>query len=466
VMQESARPVPSRNPGRQPAAPVDDDRRAESEATSPLVRLVDALVEDRVLVFGSLPPRGRDLDLLVRSPEAAALDAGLEADGFARHGSRFARFHDCSAEVVELKAATSWRLPDQELRALFSEAEPLAGTRHVVRPAPHHALLITARRAAGEGGTLRAGHGDRIRLALEEDPAAFERAFERSAAWGASRALSLLEDAYRSGTGLSAGGRIRAALELERGRRTGLQGAMAALRRIWRPPRLGAVVALSGLDGCGKTTQAKTLEAALHRLGYDTVRAWISISALPLPPWLEGLSDVVARAMSLFSRPPGGPAKEQDARDSRTQKEIKKQIRRRSSLVTFVWSLIVLLHMPIRTGRVIWPAVLRGRVVVCDRYVLDSAVHLRYKYGEARRFGLQTRLLQLSGPAPLAFILDLPPEEASVRKADYDVTENTRRAAIYRAVAEQLGARRIDAELPRDQICTEVARTVWDSLEA
>jgi thymidylate kinase len=134
--------------------------------------------------------------------------------------------------------------------------------------------------------------------------------------------------------------------------------------------------------------------------------------------------------------------------------------------VTFGWSLIVVLYMTFRTARRVWPAVLRGRVVVCDRYVLDSAVHLRYEYGEEYRYGVQTRLLRVAGPAPLAFFLDLPPEEASVRKPDYDLTENARRTAIYRAMAERLGARRIDAELPRDQICSEVARAVWDSLEA
>jgi thymidylate kinase len=446
--------------------PVDDDPRPERELVGSLVRLVDALVEDRILVFGSLPPRGRDLDLLVRSPEAGALNAGLEADGFTRHGSRFARFHDCSADVVDLAPAGSWRLPDQELRALFLEAEPLAGTRHVVRPAPHHALLIIARRTVGEGRALRARHADRIRLSLEEDPAAFERAVERSVAWGASRALSLLQDGYRSGAGLPVGARTRAALELERGRRTGLRRPIAALRRIWRPPRLGAVIALSGLDGCGKTTQSQSLQAALDCLGYETVLAWISIKAFRLPQWLEALSNVVARGVSLFSRPPGRRTKEGDAQDSRAKAEIRKQVRRRSSLVTFGWSLIVMLHMTLRTGRMIWPAVLRGRVVVCDRYVLDSAVHLSYEYGEEYRYGLQTRLLRLAGPAPLAFFLDLPPEEASVRKPDYDVTQNARRAAIYRAMAEQLGARRIDAELPRNQICAEVARTVWDSLEA
>jgi thymidylate kinase len=446
--------------------PVDDDSRAQRKPVGPVVKLVNALVVDRVLVFGSLPPRGRDLDLLVRSPEAAALDAGLEARGFARHGSRFARFHDCSAEVVDLAPAGSWRLPDEELRALFSEAEPLAGTPHLVRPAPHHALLIIARRTVGEGRALRARHADRIRLALEEDPAAFERAFEHSAAWGASRALSLLENGYRSGAGLPAGARMRAALELERSRRTGPRQPIAALRRIWRPPRLGAVIALSGLDGCGKTTQSQSLQVGLDRLGYETMRVWISIKAVRLPPWLEALSDVVARAISLLSRPRGRRTKGEDARDSRTQEEIRKQIRRRSTLVTLGWSLIVVLHMTLRTGRTIWPAVLRGRVVVCDRYVLDSAVHLRYEYGEKHRYALHTRLLRLAGPAPLAFFLDLPPDRATVRKPDYEVTENARRAAIYRAMAEQLGARRIDAELPRDQICAEVARAVWDSLEA
>ena len=76
-----------------------------------VVDTADSLASGPVLVFGSLPPEGRDLDLLVRPAEERALAEGLGREGFVRDGRLFARFRDCSAEVVELVPAADWRLP-------------------------------------------------------------------------------------------------------------------------------------------------------------------------------------------------------------------------------------------------------------------------------------------------------------------------------------------------------------------
>src|SRR4029077_19373134 len=102
--------------------------------------------------------------LLVRPAEEEAIVFGLSRAGYARKGKQLALFSGASAELVEAIPAAAWRLPDVELDALFDEAVPIKGFAHLVRPAPHHALLILARRVVEGRGALdqkRAGYIER-----------------------------------------------------------------------------------------------------------------------------------------------------------------------------------------------------------------------------------------------------------------------------------------------------------------
>ena len=58
------------------------------------------------------------------------------------------RFAQCTAEPVDVVPAGEWGLPPAEEEALFAEARTLEGLERLARPAPHHALLILARRLA------------------------------------------------------------------------------------------------------------------------------------------------------------------------------------------------------------------------------------------------------------------------------------------------------------------------------
>jgi len=108
-----------------------------------------------------------------------------------------------------------------------------------------------------------------------------------------------------------------------------------------------------------------------------------------------------------------------------------------------------------------------GRVVVCDRYTLDSAVHLRYRYGETHRRRLQVWLIRLLSPTPLrSFYLDVPAETALARKADhYGLEQLRRQLPLYREESREHGARRLDGERPQAELCAEIAVDVWARLQ-
>jgi hypothetical protein len=209
-----------------------------------LLRTIDSAARDRVLVYGSLPPAGRDLDLLVRPTDASALAAGLGAAGFRSWQRAWVRFFECDASVVELIPAASLHLPSVELDGLFADGSPLVGSEKIVEPAPHHTLLILARRLAHER-RLAPKHKARIERAVERDPAAWERALERAPAWMAETALQRLRALYSSG---------RAPWSFR-------------WRSFVRRPRRTRVVALSGPDAERKRLHAQALRATFDRLG-------------------------------------------------------------------------------------------------------------------------------------------------------------------------------------------------------
>jgi thymidylate kinase len=417
-----------------------------------------------VLVFGSLPPAGRDLDLLVRPPEEEAIVRGLQGHGFARGGHRWVRFRECSAEVIELVPAARWRLPGEELAALFAEALPIPGSRHLARPSPPHALLIMARKLAWDGGRLDEKRRARLSDALAADPDALTEAARRAPAWGSRLALAALERAHESGRPLRRIERGRALTELSR--TTGAPRARAAVASGLVPrPRRGTLVTLSGLDGAGKSSQATALRDALDRLGFSAVVEWSSLSSHP--PLLHAATGVAKWLLRTLdrARSRGSAPADPVAAGPQGAADVGKALRQRSALARLVWTTLVALANARSQSRAANRHLWRGRVVVCDRYTLDSKVHLRYAYGEERKYRFQTALIRLLSPRPdRSYFLDVSAETATRRKQDYELNENLRRARLYQEEHGALGARRIEGERPPEEICAEIAEDVWSLL--
>lgn len=424
------------------------------------VAVVDSIVDERVLAFGSLPPAGRDLDLLLRPGAAAALAAGLSAYAFRPIGRAWVRFEQCTADAVEAVSPSDWGIGPDEEGALFDEARPLPGLRNVCRPAPWHAMLILARRVLGEG-RLSEGHRSRAGAIVEEDPRALEIARSRAGEWGLRRAIELLAAAYESDRPLSLHRRLTALLEQHRHAGNRVGRSLVAVVRILLPVRRpGGVVALSGLDGSGKSSQAAALAEALQRLGFKAEVAWTSVASHPA--WLQALAQTVKRLLASRGR---GPERARDPAAPSGSGDPAKALRQRSDVLTFAWSTVVSVRVALETAWRVWPKVLAGKIVVCDRYVLDSWVHLRYQYGEERRFRAQIGVIRLLSPRPrVTLLLDVPAEVASRRKQEYSPAQNARRARLYREAARSHDANVVDADQPLEDVCSRIADTVISAL--
>ena len=402
------------------------------------------------MVFGSVPPDARDVDVVGRAAAIARIRTALEREGFTACRRRFAHLTDPSLAPVELVDVQQWGLPADERDRLFEEAEPIDGCRHLATPSPRHAVLLLARRNIERGGL-----DERRRARLPRGSGATDAARAAEGAWGLTGAVDLLDRP----PGPRARARILAA-------RAG--GGPQAVARAWRAVvrskrKRGAVIALSGLDGSGKTTQAKLLTATLDRNGIESVTEW---SRLSFDPVLLRISTPIKRALRLVAGRGGRAAEPNDEKRSATAgttEDPARELRRRSALLTHAWTMVVV-TANLRSHRRATVAHLRaGRVVVCDRYVLDSAAHLRVKYGEQRRFPVQTWLLRRFSPAPAAaFFLDVPPDVAYGRKQErFDVDALARHAALYRACAGELGVTILDGTRPLEDLASEIATVAW-----
>ena len=433
-------------------------------AAMTLAQAIDGLLTARALVFGSPPPAGRDLDLLVQPVEERALREWLEQEGFLERGGEWVRFRSCTAESLDVVPVRAWGLPDESVAELFAEAVPVPGFRQLARPAPRHLLLALARRLVEGDGRLSPKHRARIENALAEDRAAWRGASAAAPAWKAERALRALQRAYGSGGRVSRADRAAALAEwpYAAGRsraRARVRAWLAAGRED--SPR-GHLVTFSGLDGAGKSSQAEALRQTLEQLGWEVTMQWVRLEWTTLweNRWLGILGWPARTALGLITK----LRRSSDGGGSATLTPT--EVRQRSGFVANVWVTVVALAHGSAQRRETRPHLRPGTIVICDRYTLDAAAHLRFRYGESRPFRFQIGLMRRLSPAPLrAYFVDVPAETAHSRKAEqYSLDDLGRQARLYREEAPRLGVRRVDGEGPREELCAEIAEEVWRAL--
>ena len=253
-----------------------------------------------------------------------------------------------------------------------------------------------------------------------------------------------------------------------RGRRLDLRPATARRPTVTgrahvplpRHRRRPCVVALSGLDGAGKSTQAKALCEIFEWLGIEASTFW-------LPLGHSSLQRRIRRTLSSFR--PRASSNERTLPTLTTSSKADalgpgRRIRERSSLAAKLWVTFVALTYGLSYRRALRHR-RAGEVVIFDRYLADAVAQIRYFYRQHPRVGFVRALLTTLAPRAHAYLLDVDPALALSRKQEqYDLDQLTRQAHLLRSEALAQGVNVVAGTRPADEIAAEIAADVWACL--
>lgn len=417
-----------------------------------LSRLADAS-EGNAILWRGAPSPGSDVDLVVLASALPALGRALRSSGMrpwvGDPGHVVWRDHADRVPEIDVLPAHRWPLGYPSLEGLVARSSDGDGALPVA--APEDRLLIFA--ADALAGRPVAGLASRARGLLEDSsvPARLEAV---AAEEGLTALAALISEpdrlVARARRGrLTYGTAARAAVQSPAAR-AALRSRLAS--RLGLRPR-GLLVALSGMDGAGKSTLAGEVVAALEEGGVPATTAWARFGQEAAT--LDALAGPVKRLIprrGTVADPiaAGGPGVD------RSQDPGEMAGRRR--LVSWIWILLVAAVNARSLRRSARPR--RGGVaVVCDRWVTDSLVDLRLRYGSHRGAVLA---LRAAVPRPdLGLLLSLDAETAARRKpGDQDPAVLRRAVGLYEEEARRGALARVDARASSSEVAAEVVEQV------
>ena len=210
------------------------------------------------------------------------------------------------------------------------------------------------------------------------------------------------------------------------------------------------VIAISGVDGAGKSTLADALTVNLNRAGLEVTRVWAR-------PGMEMRTvKALARALKKLRGKESVSAVRKVARGE-TEGRLP---RSRKGLVGWVWALLVTLSYVTRVRSAHRRG---GRVVVYDRHLLDALVTLDFVYGSVN-LSLQRALVRVLVPkAATTLYLEIPAETAISRKQSVVFGEHAvrRQLELYEQKAREVSNLvEVDATLPTDVLIGEALRLI------
>lgn len=209
------------------------------------------------------------------------------------------------------------------------------------------------------------------------------------------------------------------------------------------------LVCFSGIDGSGKTTLCKEVVSELRSRKIPSRYVYGRFLPAFVAPVFKVISTLILRK-----------GDQQEHRYDRS--EIKKRLLRNPILFKLFW-IGILVDQSLRIlVKVYLPSILIKKVIICDRYLLDTVI-----LDIARDCGLSkyeiTRLLQqclsIFPQADLVFVMNVPPRIAFQRKSDvYSIEMLEQLSNMYLSIGKEFGAIIIDgtkspSELKHQVLC-------------
>ena len=249
------------------------------------------------------------------------------------------------------------------------------------------------------------------------------------------------------------------------------------------------LICFTGIDGSGKSMQARRLVERFNAAGHAAVYVWGgSYSSLTQPlthlgqrllgapitwrdrpsPLTRQLTRVGRRLLKVPAQPQMAGAAPPSAPAIGAQYRAYLSATRRIfrwRLLRSLWLQISLIEHASEIWRIVLPHLLRNRIIVCDRYIYDSIISVAVLAGvDAAELPRLLRIPPLYRvPRPEKwFFLDVPAHVAFERKDDIpDRLFVECREQLYRTAAATLGMQVVDGTAAPDVI----AEIIWQSVQ-
>ncbi len=175
------------------------------------------------------------------------------------------------------------------------------------------------------------------------------------------------------------------------------------------------IIYVSGIDGCGKTTQAKILVEELRTLGYDAIYSWLR--------WEPSIANYIKFLRRFKSKNHASASENNNRLVAENLQETEWLCFKRRLLANRLFRRLWLFYASIDyylTYRKRFKTI-SSDIVVVDRYfydfMIDQAVNLGLAADKCHEFGTGFFLSRFRKP-DVSIIIDLPPDEGYKRKND------------------------------------------------
>lgn len=215
---------------------------------------------------------------------------------------------------------------------------------------------------------------------------------------------------------------------------------------------MAELIALCGIDGTGKSTQADLLRVRLQAGGQTVEVLWCRWDPFLARPAVVVLDRLTRRRAVSASTQPGG-----DAQDGESRRALKRRLLA-SPLIRRLWTGVLVLDYGLQVA----PKVLRARrsadVVIVDRYRHDVLIDL----SAGGELAPTPAVLRWLLPDPdLIVVLDVGEEVAFARKPDsLDLSYLQERRRLYLQLSQDSTAVLVDASEPTLAVSEAVFRAV------
>jgi thymidylate kinase len=223
-------------------------------------------------------------------------------------------------------------------------------------------------------------------------------------------------------------------------------------RRLPFQAQRGFLLALSGVDGAGKSAQAELLAQALDVCALHHRTVWSRGASSPLADW------VIGRVKPLLAR--GGRL--DTTSDTREAKVARKAFWLQKPLLRLGWQVLVVTDLVLRYAWRIAPQLAQGRVVIADRYTYDALVELSVLTARPGLvWGWAARCLRGLSPRPsLVVLLQVSLPAALARKPEEQENFLALQALLFDDMADRWPLVCLDADCGLEAVSDELVHRV------